>query len=94
MIASIKMDIDNFFEQFRKKIDEVLDEATFIGLENIDELEDGTYTFLMNIVIYEIAKNNQLSIIPENPTGRGGYSDISLFSKDGKIKYIEIEHEK
>ena len=63
MIASIKMDIDNFFEQFRKKIDEVLDEATFIGLENIDELEDGTYTFLINIVIYEIAKNNQLSIL-------------------------------
>ena len=87
------MDINQFFKEFKTEVDLLLEEDVLIGLERIDELEDGTYTLLFDIAMYHIAKKNNFTLLPEHPTGRGGYSDITLFSSDGKKKLFEVEHE-
>lgn len=92
-------DIESFFQKFNEKMNLLVDDIIFIGLIDKDELEDATWTMLFNTAMYltidEFNKNNEvkLSIAPEEATGRGGYSDVSVFSNDGKIKYFEIEHE-
>ena len=87
------MEIEHFLNEFTKEIGFLLEEGVLIGKEEFDELETGTFTLLFDIAIYNIAKRNNLTIIPENPVGRGGYSDMTLCSSDGKDKLIEIEHE-
>ncbi len=87
------MDINIFFNEFKKYIDYLNDEGVLIGNEDPDELEDGIFTYEFNISMYLLAKYNLLSILPEHRIGRGGYSDILLCSRDGKNKIIEIEHE-
>ncbi|MFH0869548.1 MAG: hypothetical protein V1866_00645 [archaeon] len=87
------MNINTFFNEFTKEIDLLLEEGVFIGLEDVDRLENGTYTLLFDVAIYNIAKRDKMTVRPENPTGRGGYSDMTLYSKNGNKKLIEIEHE-
>ena len=45
------MNIDAFFDEFTKELDLLLDEEVFIGMYDVDELEDGTFTLLFDIVI-------------------------------------------
>ncbi len=91
--------IEYFFQKFKEKMDLLLDDNIFIGLYDKDELEDSTWTMLFDTAIFLAVKelNDKhglnLSIAPEEATGRGGYTDISIFSSDGKIKYFQIEHE-
>lgn len=56
----------------------------------------GDVTFIFNCAVYELVKsmwekNNKISLVAENPTGRGGYSDITI-RLNGEPQ-IEIEHE-
>ena len=91
------MKIDKFCKELNKYLDDLQDEDKgVIGLTEELELPEITFTF--NIACYLIAANNKLNISLENKTGqirnlgRGGYTDISLFSKD-KTHLFEIEHE-
>lgn len=85
---------EGIFSEFKRKLDQMLDEDTFIGSEDdIDYLSPGTFTLLIDTLFYFIAKEYNLSLLPENAVGRGGYSDILLCSKDGTKKFVEIEHE-
>ena len=61
-----------------------------------DAYNDGDVTFIFNCAVYEIVKNEwevnkKIGLIAEKPTGRGGYSDLTI-NIDGK-SYINIEHE-
>lgn len=92
------LNIEIFLEKFNEKMDLLTDSTIFVGLVDEYVLESSTWTMLFNTAIFlaidEFNKNGvKLSIAPEEPTGRGGYSDISIFSSDGKVKYFEIEHE-
>jgi len=85
------MNVYQFFKVFTQKIDEMLEEEVFIGNDDPDILEDGTYTMLFNCAMYEIAWEHGLKLLPEKPTGRGGYTDISIYKGDNRL--IEVEHE-
>ena len=94
----MNLSIETFLEKFNEKMELLVDGTIFVGLVDANELESSTWTMLFNtaifLVVEEFNKEDlKLSIAPEEPTGRGGYSDISIFSCDGKVKYFEIEHE-
>lgn len=94
----ISINIEDFLQKFNEKMNLLTDGTIFVGLEDENALEPSTWTMLFNTAIFltidEFNKNGvKLSIAPEEPTGRGGYSDVSIFSSDGKFKYFEIEHE-
>ena len=90
--------IGHFFQKLNEKMELLTNGPIFIGLKDMYELEDSTWTMLFNTAIFlaitEFNKNGiKLSIAAEEHTGIGGRSDISIFSNDGKVKYFEIEHE-
>jgi len=87
-------EILQFFSEFKKEVDSLLDEDCISGdkQENDDDLSAGCFTFLFNISCYNIAKRRGYKITVENAVGRGAYSDILLKDKDGHF-LIEIEHE-
>jgi len=64
---------------------------------------DGDITFIFNCAAYEVIRqewdkgNKQMSLVAEDPVGRGAYSDILVKIGDRKNEYsrsyIKIEHE-
>ncbi|MBI2143745.1 hypothetical protein HYU17_01170 [Candidatus Woesearchaeota archaeon] len=90
------MKIEKFFKEFESEIDTLLEEGVFIGLKEFDVLADATFTLLFDVAMYNIARRNNLTLVPEKGVrkgGRGGYSDITLYSHDGKEELIDVEHE-
>ncbi|MFC1690818.1 hypothetical protein ACFL0W_01445 [Nanoarchaeota archaeon] len=93
------MDFDKFFEEFKQHMyDTDMEKVLYDDMdekpnkEDVNVIEIGTFTYLFNVAMYNLAKANNLYLTPENATGRGGYSDILLTRKNGEILF-EIEHE-
>lgn len=88
------LSFEDFFADYKKCIDVILEDEILIGADgDIDNLPCGTFTYAFNLAIYAVAKKHSLSLRPENPIGRGGYSDVLLLSRDGQSQLVEIEHE-
>lgn len=87
------MDIKEFINKYVEKINYLLEKGKIMGRKDPDFLERGDYTFYFNCALYEIAVDNNLLLRIEESTGRGGFSDISIYDSDGKVKLLEIEHE-
>ena len=87
------MEVREFVLKYVKAINQMLEDGIITGIDE-DELGSGEFTFSFNIAMYKVAEDNNFSIRPEEPTGRGGYSDISVVDfEDEKKKLFEIEHE-
>lgn len=98
------MEIQNFIELFRHKLDELLETDIIIPSKRDEEYNPGDWTFLMNCIFFDIIKEYNLKNkadlaicaepeIGKTPNGRGGYSDILICSHERDQELIAIEHE-
>ena len=90
------MDITYFFEQFKKKVTEIMKDE-YIGKEN-DFYDKPSWTYLIGIAIYNIIKDYNDKNTPEyyivaEDNIHKKRADFSIFSWSDNKKVFEIEHE-
>ena len=86
------MDIKAFYDKFREKMISLNKGGIITEFDEPENIRDSTVTFMFNAAIYQIAKENGYKLKAEKG-GRGGFTDITILSRENNEQIIEIEHE-